>query len=411
MLIGIDGLNLALSHGTGIARYARGLLRNIAGMGFQSGIVFGTDYVPSPDAMLNEIYFLQSLNRSPKPIRAPFWRRLITSRPHLNPVEIRFAGMIKSERTDIYDAHHVWNIRNLFRFAAFFFRKTGRFLEIDIPEIDIMHWTAPVPVRMKNARNIYTIHDMIPLIIPESTLDNKEYFYKLCLCISKNADKVCTVSSNSRQDIISITGMDHSRVFNTYLDSDPIESVVNFRKGMLGLQDKCYFLFFGAFEPKKNLGRLLAAYMLSGTDFPLVIAGSNGWGAEEDRKLLNAMMAGAYRNKIIHLEYVADGILQVLIKGARATLFPSLYEGFGLPILESMVLGTAVITSRVGSIPEVAGDAALLVDPYDVDDIARAICALASDDATRKALERRGAEQARRFGTEEYRKKLAELYS
>lgn len=100
-----------------------------------------------------------------------------------------------------------------------------------------------------------------------------------------------------------------------------------------------------------------------------------------------------------------------MIRGARATIFPSLYEGFGLPVLESMALSTAVLTSSAGSLPEVAGDAAIIVDPYDVQAITRGFRALDSDEDLRFHLERKGAIQAAKFSPTAYRERLRELYA
>jgi glycosyltransferase involved in cell wall biosynthesis len=103
-------------------------------------------------------------------------------------------------------------------------------------------------------------------------------------------------------------------------------------------------------------------------------------------------------------------LLVSLIRGARATLFPSLYEGFGLPVLESMLLGTPVLTSTAGSLPEVAGDAALVVDPYDVDAIRDGIRTLDADEALRDDLSARGRQQAAKFSPERYQERLADAY-
>jgi glycosyltransferase involved in cell wall biosynthesis len=100
-----------------------------------------------------------------------------------------------------------------------------------------------------------------------------------------------------------------------------------------------------------------------------------------------------------------------LIRGARAVVFPSLYEGFGLPVLEAMVLGTPVVASRESSLPEIAGDAALLVDPYDTDQIARAITTIVNDGDLRAELSRRGTAQAAKFSVENYRQRVDAVYA
>ena len=109
-------------------------------------------------------------------------------------------------------------------------------------------------------------------------------------------------------------------------------------------------------------------------------------------------------------DYVPLALLVTLIRGARAVLFPSLYEGFGLPVLEAMVLGTPVVTSRESSIPEVAGDAALLVDPYSTDEIAAAIRTIVDDADLRAELARRGLVQAKKFSVDRYRERVGALY-
>jgi glycosyltransferase involved in cell wall biosynthesis len=100
-----------------------------------------------------------------------------------------------------------------------------------------------------------------------------------------------------------------------------------------------------------------------------------------------------------------------LIRGAQALVFPSLYEGFGLPVLEAMMLGTPVVTSAKGALEEITGEAALLVDPYDVDDIARGIAAIVSDPDLRGELSRRGIAQAAKFSPEHYRQRVESLYA
>ena len=108
--------------------------------------------------------------------------------------------------------------------------------------------------------------------------------------------------------------------------------------------------------------------------------------------------------------FVADEDLAPLYGGASAFVFPSLYEGFGLPVLEAMLLGTPVLTSRTSSLPEIAGDAALYVNPYEIDDIARGIKTIAADADLRRELAQRGRVQAERFSVAQYRERLAALY-
>jgi glycosyltransferase involved in cell wall biosynthesis len=117
------------------------------------------------------------------------------------------------------------------------------------------------------------------------------------------------------------------------------------------------------------------------------------------------------REDVRFLGFVPRSVLRVFYSRARAFLFPSLYEGFGLPVLEAMMLGTPVVTSRAASLPEIAGDAALLVDPYDADDIAGAITTIVNDGDLRAELSRRGRTQAAKFSLERYRERVQALYA
>jgi glycosyltransferase involved in cell wall biosynthesis len=175
---------------------------------------------------------------------------------------------------------------------------------------------------------------------------------------------------------------------------------------------KGYFLYFGAIEPKKNLARIVEAYLASGATQPLIVVGGRAWLDEDE----TALMHQARRNKqvrkkkILLWDYMPFSLLVALIRGARGTIFPSLYEGFGLPVLESMSLGTPVITSTGGSLPEVAGDAALMVDPYDTVALTREIRRLAADDGLAAELSARGRVQAATFSPEACQARLAEMY-
>ena len=176
-----------------------------------------------------------------------------------------------------------------------------------------------------------------------------------------------------------------------------------------------YLLFYGALEPKKNVARLIDAYQLSAVVIPLVITGASGWGNQAEKKLIDELRAeervatGAGR-RLYHFEFVSIQMLVTLIRGARAVVFPSLYEGFGLPPLEAMARGTPVVTSRTSSIPEIAGDAALYVNPYETDEIARAIKTIVADGDLRAELSRRGRIQAELFSVDRYRERVKSLY-
>jgi len=170
-----------------------------------------------------------------------------------------------------------------------------------------------------------------------------------------------------------------------------------------------YFLFFGALDPKKNLPRLVEAYLISRVQTPLVIVGARNWNTEDENRLFGD---GAWRGaaNIIRLDYQPRELLLRLARGAKAVLFPSLYEGFGLPAAEAVRLGTPVIASSSSSLPEVVGGAGLMVDPYDTEAIAAAIRAIDGDPALSARLSAAAPAQAAKFSDERYRERLTAMY-
>lgn len=235
----------------------------------------------------------------------------------------------------------------------------------------------------------------------------------------EKADHVVVISETTRQDVERILGVPEDRITNTYQAITRPETGEEVRiraqrqiESTFALEWKRYFLHFGAVEPKKNLGRLVEAYLASGVQTPLVVVGGPGWLGDDELVLLNQFRRqSAQKDRIQFLEYVSRPMIMALIRGAKATLFPSLYEGFGLPVLESMVVSTAVLTSSHGSLREVAGEAAILVDPHDTAAIAAGILALDSDEDLRSALEVAGLSQAARFSPGAYQNRLRDMYA
>jgi glycosyltransferase involved in cell wall biosynthesis len=428
-----DGLNLSLTQGTGVATYTRMLTRVVRDLGYDIGIVYTSPQTPPKDRLLREVAFFDekqavrtSLIRQALDCVTDQVRGFATIKP--SPVDFDRV-VVRRQFETTWPAHHrAFATRRLFAGARAHFARTNHFVNLDFdPKPDIFHCTYPLPLRSKSACNVYTIHDLVPLRLPFTTLDNKRQMFRLLKKIARQADHIVTVSENSKRDIIELLGVEETRVTNTYqavhfpdvyrLRSD--ETIAEQLRGSFGLEFREYLLFFGALEPKKNVGRLIEAYLSSGVDIPLVLVASEGWNnvtetkliAElRDRQRLEAQSNHRARRTVHRFDYAPFSMLVTLIRGARAVVFPSLYEGFGLPVLEAMVLGTPVVTSRESSVPEIAGDAALLVDPYRTDEIAEAIRTIAKDAGLRAELARRGQAQAAKFSVECYRDRVAALY-
>ena len=315
-------------------------------------------------------------------------------------------------------SENIYNAPNLFKIAQSSFTLWRNMSTVRLPKCpDIAHWTYPMPIRVKGAANIYTLHDLVPLRLPYTTLDNKRRYLALMKKIVSTADHIVTVSECSRRDIIELLEIEPERVTNTYqsvsipkvLLERPEQQVCRDIEGVSGLGYKEYFLFWGSIEPTKNVGRIIESYMASGASAPLLIVGAQAWKSDNELRMLKDKASNS-KGQIIHLNYLPFNVLVSLIRGAKACLFPSLYEGFGLPVLESMILKTPVICSNTSSLLEVAGNAALMVDPYDSDEIAMAIRTLDADAELRSAMSELGILQASRFSPEKYRAELDKLY-
>ena len=424
-----DGLNLSLEHGTGIATYTRVLARIARELGYEVGAVYSSPNRPAKNPLLREIGFFDvretakvPLSKQVLDVLSDQWRMPLG----VEPSGINLTGAVITDQFQSrLPAHdHLFVARNLFINARHYFSWSGRFIDLSFEQApNIMHCTYQLPLRAKRACNIYTIHDLVPLRLPFTTLDNKRLSYRLLRKIAAEADHIVTVSENSKRDIVSLLGVPEERVTNTYeavefpreLTERSDDVVAEQLRGSYQLEFKEYLLFYGALEPKKNVARLIDAYMLSGADIPLIVTGATGWGNRAEAKMLEALSAesrGRPRGsrQVFRFEYVSIPMLVTLIRGARAVVFPSLYEGFGLPVLEAMQLGTPVVTSRTSSLPEIAGDAALYVNPYDTYQIAQAIKTISADEGLRAELSRRGRTQAELFSMARYRERVAALY-
>lgn len=423
--IGIDGYNLALPHGTGVATYGFGLAEAIRSLGMRVEGVFGIPV--GRDPTIRDVFFYEAIGRGLPPRIIPLFLRPVFDRwaliKGLPIYKVEDRGLVErrgfADRLPRFD--RVFSAALLFERAEAYFLRKRRFLTVTVDKPPaIMHWTYPVPIRMTGTRNVYTLHDLVPLKLPFATLDKKRYYHRLIERCVSDADHIVTVSESSRNDILAMYGERYpgieSRITNTYqhapLPGGGLEDGEDVT-GVFGLRPGGYLLYFGAIEPKKNVARLIEAYLSVETETPLVIVGARSWQKDEEMRLMDAIgkRGGETARRIIQLDYLPRRLLMKLVAKARAVMFPSLYEGFGLPVLEAMQLGTPVVTSTMGSLPEVAGDAALLVDAYDVPALGDAIRRIDSDAGLRATLSAEGLRQAARFSLDRHRRALHAVYS
>ena len=256
------------------------------------------------------------------------------------------------------------------------------------------------PLRIEN--QVLTIHDIASIEHPEWFKPAFARWYRwLTPELLKRVRKVITVSRFSRQRLLALADTEESKVAVIYGGVDErfrpnsAENVVRV-KNELKLPSPHYILSLGALEPRKNLRRLLAAWSSCVTRLPediwLVIAGSDAPG-----NVFGNLQMGDIPPRVHFAGFVADDSLPALYSAALALVYVSLYEGFGLPVLEAMASGTVPIVANNTAMPEVVGDAGIQVDPYDPEEIAAAIERVVNDSECRKDLEMRAIQQSRRF--------------
>ena len=275
-------------------------------------------------------------------------------------------------------------------------------------QIDIYHGVCnfELPLR-KVCRYVVTIHDLVPLFFPRLVPWKHRLFFRLFMKpVARTADIIITDSEHSKHDIVRYLKVPEEKIRVIYLGYTPRQaqeqlSVPKSRDVLkkYGIA-RPYLLFVGILEPKKNLARLLDAFALlrhmPATDdrMQLVIAGDKGWAYEH----LNQYAKNLHiEQHVVFTGYVSEEELAALYKGAEVFVFPSIYEGFGLPVIEAMTYGVPVVTSQRSSLPEIAGEAGILVDPEKPEAIRDGIAAVLVNTEKAAAMREKGQQQARKF--------------
>ncbi len=270
-------------------------------------------------------------------------------------------------------------------------------------QLDVLHALAGLPPFLlvpPRTALVVTLYDVFAWSIPgySALLDTLIHYYWLPYVLPR-VHSIVTISEQSRSDIARYLSVPLQRIEHIPLGVSPtIQGVPRERASTYVATQydlhQPYVFFLGTLTERKNLRRTLTAFARVARDYPavqLVIAGTRLWRATPLEELI-ATLGIAQHVRV--LGHVPDRDLPALYSAAAAFVFPSLYEGFGLPVIEAMACGTPVITSNVSSLPEVAGDAALLVDPYNEEEIAAALLTLLRDPATAAQLRERGLARA-----------------
>jgi glycosyltransferase involved in cell wall biosynthesis len=258
-----------------------------------------------------------------------------------------------------------------------------------IPQADVFHVSNQIRFPPTKIKLTATIYDMTCRLMPElHTAANIRADESLTKNVLERADRLIAISENSRQDAVRLLGLDAERIEVIYPGVPEVYFGAQPRPS-----ERPYVLYLGAIEPRKNVDTLLDAwseFRFRG-DFDLVVAGASGWAAEETTRRLASQPTG-----VRYLGYVPEDELPGLMAGASVFVYPSLYEGFGLPVAQAMAAGVPVITSNTSCLPEVAGEGALLVDPRSRAEIQAAMEKLLASPALQRDLGAAGLARAKR---------------
>ena len=286
---------------------------------------------------------------------------------------------------------------------------------------DVLHCTHLSPLTVANLPQVTTVHDIVPLIRPELVSSELVLvFAKLLRSNISNSTKIIAVSQATKDDLVRYCQVPAEKITVVYeaarQEFQPVGMEMAgpiLRKVGIETDEATvpYFIFVGNIEPKKNVKRLLLAFqqfsMRDRRGCKLLMIGSEAWGFDDVKDLMKEMIAAEI---LIHPGYLPTHELPALFSHAQALMLPSLIEGFGLPVLEAMACGCPVITSDIPCIREIAGDAAIKIDPLSIEDICQAITKIASDELLRANLRELGLTQNKLFSWERCAQETLAVY-
>ena len=270
---------------------------------------------------------------------------------------------------------------------------------------DVIHFPAfPPPLMLKNKNTYFTVHDATMWKYKETlSIKNKLYMRPLSNLGIKRSKKILTVSNASLKNILDVFPQIQGKIVNTGISISPIfrpednQAKLKDVKNKYNLPSK-YFLTVGSLEPRKNLKFLISSFIDLKKRFPndykLVITGRAAWGSQELKKMIDNK---DIKNEVIFTGYVPDEDLVSIYTLADCFIYPSIYEGFGLPVLEAMACGTPVMISNTSSLPEVGGDAALYFSPYVKEELVMQMQRFIINPELKKELSKKGLERSKEF--------------
>jgi len=356
--------------------------------------------------------------------------------PFLLPKSAKYAGLLNKKLNRLYaevkdasELKRMTEVRDLRGFAREFkpHRRTlirplayvingmkARFRPLDprsLARADLFHSPFyPLPEQTRNVKRVLTVYDLIPILYPHFCIPAQLPFLNSVLKSLSPEDWVLCISHATKNDLCDYLKLDPSRVFVTYLAAAPHvfyrcpdPERIALARSKYSIPDAPYILSLSTLEPRKNIDHVVRSFARliheqKIKDLHLVLVGSKGW--HYDKIFDSISDIGPLKDRIIVTGYVADEDLAPLYTDALAFIYPSFCEGFGLPPLEAMQCGVPVITSNTTSLPEIVGDAGIMLDPLDIDGLCHSILQIYRDSSLRKSMSKKSLERAKQFSWE-----------
>jgi glycosyltransferase involved in cell wall biosynthesis len=287
---------------------------------------------------------------------------------------------------------------------------------VDRLNVDVFHSPDFIPPLVGRTPSVITIHDLAFILYPHfMTKDGARYYAQIDRAV-RRASQIIAVSESTKRDLVQLLGTPEDKINVIYEAADPLFHPVDRTSALRHVQalydlPSEFILFVSTIEPRKNLGGLLRAYRRLRDDYKLfpglALAGSPGWLSDDVYRQVNEL---GLTNDCHFLGHVSNHDLVQLYNAAQCLVHPAFYEGFGLTPLEAMACGTPVVVSNISSLPEVVGDAALLVDPKHDEEITVALWRVLTDSALRAELRKKGLQRAAAFSWERAARQTMAVY-
>ena len=373
---------------SGVGLYVANLISSLSTLQLQEKFQLGIAYQPGfKNWLLGNQTLPESLNQS--------------AHIYILPIPVRISDLLLSST----------------QVSSLFFNYFQNYFEQCFDSPDILQGTNYSVYPCKNSLKVMNIYDLTFMKYP-NYIDSvvKTYTERVKRCLQWT-DLVLTISESSKKDIIEYLQVEPEKIHVTPLasryHSDYLSEKMAEQLEKQGKYDfsKPYLLFVSTIEPRKNITTIIKAFNWLKEKYKiehqLILIGKKGWNYEP---IFTAIATSPWQEEIHHLDYLSNELVALFYAKADVFVYPSHYEGFGLPVLEAMTLGTPVVTARTSSLPEVTGDAAILIDPNDFVQLAEAILQVISDSQLRHELINKGQERAKLFSWERTAKETLKAY-